>query len=47
MPVPGARMPSLGQGYLPASNKLPHVVGVGVNVQLGGKAAGFIACAVC
>lgn len=37
----------LGQGYLPVSHKLPNIVGVGVNVQLGDKAAGFIACAVC
>lgn len=43
--VPGCRAP--GQGYLTVSHKLPHVVGVGVNVQLGDETAGFIACAAC
>lgn len=39
--VPGCRAP--GQGYLTVFHKLPHVVGVGVNVQLGDEAASFIA----
>lgn len=40
--VPGRRAPR--RGYLTVSHKLPCAVGVGVNVQLGDKAAGFIVC---